>query len=162
MHYHKGRYFTMVTETCLVMTTWVWHLSLSRVAKVSFQMSIFYVYLLQSESRPPSSPGRLSMGRSNTLPAKCSRCWTENLSQNKAKWKEIAATGELPYVWVTQPIIHPSTRLSTHSSIHSSIHPITCLLALISSCLQAYLPFMSPYLPTYLPIHTYTYLYHPT
>ncbi|KAJ8019550.1 Calcium/calmodulin-dependent 3',5'-cyclic nucleotide phosphodiesterase 1C [Holothuria leucospilota] len=46
----------------------------------------------ESESRPPSSPGRLSIGRSNTLPAKCSRCWKQNLSQNKEKWKEIAAT----------------------------------------------------------------------
>ncbi|XP_071823006.1 dual specificity calcium/calmodulin-dependent 3',5'-cyclic nucleotide phosphodiesterase 1A-like isoform X3 [Apostichopus japonicus] len=46
----------------------------------------------ESESRPPSSPGRLSMGRSNTLPAKCSRCWTDKLSQNKGKWREIAAT----------------------------------------------------------------------
>ncbi|XP_071499528.1 dual specificity calcium/calmodulin-dependent 3',5'-cyclic nucleotide phosphodiesterase 1A-like [Diadema antillarum] len=37
----------------------------------------------------PASPGRVSLGRRNSIPVRCLRSWQEHLHKNKAKWKEL-------------------------------------------------------------------------
>ncbi|XP_041481581.1 calcium/calmodulin-dependent 3',5'-cyclic nucleotide phosphodiesterase 1A-like [Lytechinus variegatus] len=37
----------------------------------------------------PSSPGRVSLGRRNSIPVRCLRSWHEHLHKNKAKWRDL-------------------------------------------------------------------------